>query len=80
MQPAAVQASLSLGLHALSTNLESEHSLGRRNVDIWGPVLSRSGPNLQQLSGGLPHSIAGSFRLCLTGQPAPRSQSFRSLP
>ena len=44
MQPAAVQAGLSLGLHALSADLDSEHSLGRRNVDIWGPVLSRYGP------------------------------------
>ena len=41
MQPAAVQASLSLGLHALAADLKLQHSLGRSNVDIWGPVLGR---------------------------------------
>ena len=42
MQPAAVQASQSLGLHSLRADLQSQHSLGRSNVDIWGPVVCRS--------------------------------------
>ena len=41
MQPAAVQASLSLGFQALSANLKADAIPVCANADIWGPVVGR---------------------------------------